>query len=179
MHYEYIALVADILQKGFLLITVLLLIGRMLLRSRTEVFNQLVVFSNAVLLIAAILYLGSALQLLVFSVTADGEYEKYSLVNRIAGPYWWAYWGGLLFNGLLPQLLWLKRLRGSLYASLALAPFLVADYWLPLLFARHRDYLPSSWFMVQPEYHRLAIVAIVYTVAFLLLFSVARRIKSW
>lgn len=34
-------------------------------------------------------------------------------LNRVFGPYWLAFWLGLLVIGMLPQLLWLGRIRRS------------------------------------------------------------------
>lgn len=82
------------------------------------------------------------------------EFEQYAFVNRATGPYWWAYWGGVL-PLLLSQLLWWPRLRRSFIFSLGLALALlfqpVLERLLVLLLSLHRGYLPSSWVMISPE----------------------------
>ncbi|MGI4866522.1 MAG: hypothetical protein ACRYFZ_21545 [Janthinobacterium lividum] len=176
---EFVSFLSGSLLNGFFLLTILLLIGWVVLPKYKQIINQLIVFSNTLLIAGAIVYLLTMLQQVLFQIKTNDEYEAYALVNRITGPYWWAYWGAPLFKGLLPQLLWVKRLRCSLIASLALVPFLLVDYWLPLLYSSiHRDYLPSSWAIMQPNYYGLVIASIVYLIVFLLLFSVMQLIKN-
>src|SRR5213075_2266004 len=38
-------------------------------------------------------------------------FEQSMMANRALGPYGWIFWGLMLFNVLLPQLLWSKRVR--------------------------------------------------------------------
>lgn len=63
----------------------------------------------------------------MFVVVYSGSIYEVEAVNyRLTGPYWWAYWGGLL----LPQLPWLgflpsiwhKPILVSILAVLALIP---------------------------------------------------------
>src|SRR3546814_10078673 len=42
------------------------------------------------------------------------EYEQYLFLNRVSGPYWWAYWIMMTCNVISPQLMWFKKLRTSL-----------------------------------------------------------------
>lgn len=176
---EFVSLLSDSLLNGFFLATILLLLGRILLPRYRKIIKQLVTFSNTLLIAGAIAYLITEIQYFISQMNANDEYEAYAMVNRITGPYWWAYWSALLFNGLLPQLLWVRRMRRSLGASLALVPFLQADYWLPpLFFSINSDYLPSAWFMVQPTYYGLAIAGIVYLTILLLLFGMAQLSKN-
>ena len=37
--------------------------------------------------------------------------EGFMIANRVTGPYWWAYWTLIFCNGVIPQLLWFKRVR--------------------------------------------------------------------
>lgn len=175
----YIALLSDGILNGFALVTITLLIGRIVWPGNKAIIKRLVTFSNTLLIVGAILYLSILLQQFVSQLYAGDEYESYALINRIIGPYWWAYWGAVLFRGVLPQLLWIQKLRHSLNASLALLPFLLVEYWLPLLaFVNHRDYLPTSWFVMQPNCYGLAITCIIYLLFFPLLFGATQLIKN-
>src|SRR5918996_448748 len=39
------------------------------------------------------------------------SWEGFMMNNRMFGPYWWAYWTLIFCNGVIPQLLWFKRVR--------------------------------------------------------------------
>ncbi len=82
--------------------------------------------------------------------------ERYVLLNRLVGPYRFGYWGMLLFNIGLPQLLWLQRVRRSAVALFVVAVFVNVGMWLErfviVVESLHRDFLPSSWGMYYPTF---------------------------
>jgi Ni/Fe-hydrogenase subunit HybB-like protein len=82
------------------------------------------------------------------------EYERFVLVNRMAGPYRNYFWALILLNCLLPQALWLRRVRRSVPALFVLALVVNVGMWLErfviVVTSLHRDYLPSSWGMYWP-----------------------------
>lgn len=47
------------------------------------------------------------------SAFGAGPYEKAAYGYRIFGTYWWAYWIMFLSVGVVPQLLWIPRIRNS------------------------------------------------------------------
>jgi Ni/Fe-hydrogenase subunit HybB-like protein len=96
---------------------------------------------------------GYAAEVFTAFYSAD-RYEQFMTVNRWSGPYAPVYWSMLAFNVLLPQLLWLRRVRHNVLALLVLSLFINAGMWMErfLIVASslHRDYLPSSWGMYYP-----------------------------
>lgn len=86
--------------------------------------------------------------------TVDPDSEQYALLNRAFGPYAWAYWLGVL-PMLLSQAFWWPHWRRSVGFSVG---FALSWYLLPvagravvILSSWHRDYLPSSWAMFEPD----------------------------
>ena len=83
-------------------------------------------------------------------------FERYVLLNRLVGPYRFGFWGMLLFNVALPQLLWLQRVRRSAMALFVVAVFVNVGMWLErfviVVESLHRDFLPSSWGMYYPTF---------------------------
>jgi len=83
-----------------------------------------------------------------------GQYERYMMLNRITGPYGAAYLGLILTNVLIPQLLWLKRVRKSVLALWCIAFIVNIGMWLErfviVVTSLSRDFLPSSWDMYYP-----------------------------
>jgi molybdopterin-containing oxidoreductase family membrane subunit len=78
-------------------------------------------------------------------------YEKFMLVNRAAGPYFYLYWALWLCNIIIPQVLWSKRVRTNPVALFVVAMIVLVGMWLEryiiVVTSLHRDYLPSSWGM--------------------------------
>jgi Ni/Fe-hydrogenase subunit HybB-like protein len=96
---------------------------------------------------------GYAAEVFTAFYSAD-RYEQFMTVNRWSGPYAPVYWSMLAFNVLLPQLLWLRRVRHNVLALLVLSLFINAGMWMErfliVVSSLHRDYLPSSWGMYYP-----------------------------
>lgn len=80
----------------------------------------------------------------------------YAFTNRIAGPYWWAYWTMMTCNVISPQLFWFKRIRTSIPISWVLSIVVNIGMWFErfviIVTSLHRDYLPSSWAMFYPSW---------------------------
>ncbi len=90
-----------------------------------------------------------------FGWYSGNKYERFMLLNRIlTGPYAWTYWLLLLCNFLVPQLLWMKKLRRNLVVLFTVAMFVNVGMWLErfviIVTSLHRDFLPSSWDMYYP-----------------------------
>ena len=82
------------------------------------------------------------------------EYEHYALMNRVKGPYAWAYWIMMTCNIGSAQLLWIKKIRTSLLATFILSITINIGMWFErfviIVTSLHRDFLPSSWTMYKP-----------------------------
>jgi molybdopterin-containing oxidoreductase family membrane subunit len=75
--------------------------------------------------------------------------ERFVIWNRMTGPYWWALWLLVFCNGLVPQLLWSKRIRTSVVPLFIISIIVNIGMWLEryviIVTSLHRDFLPSSW----------------------------------
>ncbi len=82
------------------------------------------------------------------------QYERYAFINRMMGPYWWAYWSMMSCNVISPQLFWIKKIRTSIVATFILSIVVNIGMWFErfviIVTSLHRDYLPSSWAMFKP-----------------------------
>lgn len=82
-------------------------------------------------------------------------YEKFALLeNRNFGPYKFLYWGLILTNVVIPQLLWKTSIRKNIPVLFMLAMSVNVGMWLErfviIVQSLHRDFLPSSWGMFYP-----------------------------
>ncbi|MBV8585070.1 MAG: polysulfide reductase NrfD [Verrucomicrobia bacterium] len=81
-------------------------------------------------------------------------YERYLVLNRAFGPYGVLYWGLLLVNIIIPQLLWSRRIRTNpvalFFVSLSINIGMWLERFIIVVVSLHRDFLPSSWGIFTP-----------------------------
>jgi molybdopterin-containing oxidoreductase family membrane subunit len=82
------------------------------------------------------------------------RYDVAMTMHRVAGPYAWAFWGTVLFNVVLVQLLWFARVRRSAAAVFVIALGVLVGMWLErfmlVVTSLYEDFLPSAWGMFWP-----------------------------
>jgi molybdopterin-containing oxidoreductase family membrane subunit len=98
------------------------------------------------------------------------QFERFLIYNRMRGPYSPFYWSLILFNVLIPQILWFKRCRSSIPVVFFAAMSVNIGMWLErfviVVVSLHRDFLPSSWGMYYPT--RIDIMTFVGTIGLFL-----------
>jgi Ni/Fe-hydrogenase subunit HybB-like protein len=76
-------------------------------------------------------------------------YERFAFLNRMFGPYSWAYWTMVSCNVIIPQLFWFKKVRTSIPAMFILSIVVNIGMWFErfviIVTSLHRDYIPSAW----------------------------------
>jgi len=80
---------------------------------------------------------------------SGNPFDKFSILNRMTGPYAPFYWLLILCNIAIPQLLWSPRFRQSVPALFVISLIVNVGMWLErfviVVISLHRDFLPSSW----------------------------------
>lgn len=75
--------------------------------------------------------------------------ERVMFLERLFGSYKDVYWGALIFNCLVPQLLWSRRLRVHQPTIVLICLGVVVGMWLEryeiVVTSLHRPHLPSAW----------------------------------
>ena len=78
-------------------------------------------------------------------------YEEFMILNRMTGPYAPYYWALITCNILIPQVMWMERVRRSVPMLFVIAIIVNVGMWLEryiiVVTSLHRDFLPSSWDM--------------------------------
>ena len=81
-------------------------------------------------------------------------YETAVFKNRATGPYAPAFWALMVCNVVVPQLLWIRKLRTNVAALFVIAIIVNIGMWLErfiiVVTSLHRDFLTSSWDMYYP-----------------------------
>ena len=98
---------------------------------------------------------GYAYGLEFFTAWYSGNpYEIHAFTNRAVGDYAWAYWTMVTCNVLVPQVLWLSRVRRSLAALFVVSILVNVGMWFErfviIVTSLHHDFLPSSWGYFRP-----------------------------
>jgi molybdopterin-containing oxidoreductase family membrane subunit len=80
-------------------------------------------------------------------------YERFMLLNRATGPFRWHWYTLLLCNAVVPQFLWIRRVRTSPLWLFVISMFVSVGMWLErfiiIVTSLHRDFLPASWGMYE------------------------------
>jgi molybdopterin-containing oxidoreductase family membrane subunit len=107
-------------------------------------------------------------------------YEQYQYYNRVFGYYSWAYMLIILFNVLLPQLLWIYKLRTHFMFSFVLAIIINIGMWIErfviIVTSLSRDFLPSSWALFVPTMFDIGVFIFSIGLFFFLFFLLGRYV---
>ena len=87
---------------------------------------------------------------------SGNRYDAFTLWNRLHGPYRYCYYALLLCNIVIPQVLWVRRLRTSPAWLFVISGVILVGMWLErfiiVVVSLHRDFLTSSWGMYYPTH---------------------------
>ncbi len=84
----------------------------------------------AKMLLLTSLIVGFAYSMEYFMAWYSGElFERDVFWDRVFGQYWWAGWSMITYNALLPQLLWIPKVRRNLNAFFIISIFVNIGMW--------------------------------------------------
>jgi len=148
--------VAGAIFSGFAMVQTLLLIARKVLNFENYITMFHIESMNKIIMTTGSIVGVAYLTELFIAWYSGSEFEMYAFANRVAGPYWWAYWSMMTCNVISPQLFWVKKIRTSIPISWALSIVVNIGMWFErfviIVTSLHRDYLPSSWAMFYPTW---------------------------
>jgi Ni/Fe-hydrogenase subunit HybB-like protein len=141
--------VAGAVFSGFAMVQTLMIPARHWLGLKDLVTAKHIENINKIILVTGSL-VGYAYAMEFFVAAYSGnDYEGFTFLNRMGGPYWWAYWIMVSCNVITPQLFWFRKIRTSAAWSFFLAFFVNIGMWFErfviTVTSLHRDTLVSSW----------------------------------
>ena len=146
--------VAGAIYSGFAMVLTLIIPARKLYKLDNYITDRHLDYMAKVMLATGLIVLYGYLMELFFAFYSGSEYESFMMMNRITGPYGWSYALLILCNGLIPQLLWIKRIRLHTLSLFFISIVINIGMWLErfviVVTSLHRDFLPSSWDMYAP-----------------------------
>ena len=148
--------VAGAIFSGFAMVLTLMIVTRKVYKledyitiGHIELMNIVIIITGSIVGIAYI----TEFFIAWYSCVAA---EQYAFINRMFGPYWWAYWSMMICNVVSPQLFWFKKIRTSIIATFILSLVVNIGMWFErfviIVTSLHRDFLPSSWVMFYPTW---------------------------
>lgn len=164
---------SDFIIDGFILFTILISLGYLFITKYRQTLLELNVLSAKFLLIGSCICLILEIKQLLNYWDHTYTYEQAAFGVGLFGSGWFTYYVALLFKGILPQILWIKKLRHKIWISLSLIPFLLIENYWGLLGWNHRDYIPSSY-ILYIDYYRLLISFIIYAFVLTIVYSFIR-----
>ncbi len=149
-----IRLLFDSIFLGFAWFSIILVINRISIKNQFKVLGE-AVDNSAIYLVR---YTG--LLFLIYTTFSSlgsirySEYEKYSIINRMFGSFWFGFWIYPFAYSVLTQLLWVKGMRSNNAIRLLIALILIIalsiEKLIILVTSLNRDYIESGWtFMIK------------------------------
>jgi len=115
--------------------------------------RHLDIMAKVMLATGLIVAYGYAIETFMAFYSGD-PFERDMMLNRLIGPYAIAYWALITSNLLLPQLLWLKKVRRNTVALFIISIIINLGMWLErfviVVVSLSRDFTPSAWGMYYP-----------------------------
>jgi molybdopterin-containing oxidoreductase family membrane subunit len=153
--------VAGAIYAGFAMVLTLMIPMRMLY-GLEDFINERHLNNMAKVMLASgmIVAYGYFMEQLIAWYSAS-TYEGFMMQNRMHGPYSTYYWALIFCNIVVPQLLWFRYFRTSMFWLFFVCQFINVGMWLErfiiVVTSLHRDYMPSSWDMFHPTIWDVAI----------------------
>src|SRR5438874_2793520 len=155
--------VAGALFQGFALVLLLAIPLRATANLRDLItMRHLENCAKMMLVTGLIVFYGYVMEVF-FGWYSGNKFESYmTFNNRMFGPFKWSYWMLILCNGLLPQLIWIKKVRTSIpwlfFLSLVVSLGMWLERFVIIATSLAREFVPSMWFVYNPTWVDLSIL---------------------
>ncbi len=146
--------VAGAIFSGMAMVLTLMIIARKLMRLEDYItVRHIDRMSKLVILTSGIVGLSYGTEFFT-ALYSGSPYEQFVFLNRALGPMFWAYWTMVSCNVLIPQLLWLRKIRTSVPAVFVISVLINVGMWFErfviIVTSLSRDFVPSNWFHYAP-----------------------------
>lgn len=153
--------VAGAIFSGFAMVMTLMLVTRKVYKLEDYITVGHIELMNIIVLVTGSIVGIAYITEFFMAWYSQVPYEQYAFLNRMTGPYAWAYWTMMTCNVVSPQLFWFKKIRTSIMASFILSIVVNIGMWFErfviIVTSLHRDYLPSSWAMFEPTLYDMGV----------------------
>ena len=148
--------VAGAVFSGFAMVATIVIIMRKMFHLQHIITKNHLDLMNKIIIVTSLMVGYAYVMELFMAWYSQSGYEKYALLNRALGPYAWAYWIMVTCNVAVPQLLWFRRFRRSVWLLYPIVILINVGMWFErfviVVTSLHRDFLPSSWDYYAPTW---------------------------
>jgi molybdopterin-containing oxidoreductase family membrane subunit len=146
--------VAGAIYSGFAMVLTLAIPVRKIYHLEDMVTDRhLDIMAKVMLATGVIVAYGYVMETFMAFYSANA-YERFMMMNRLAGPYAPLYWLLIACNLVIPQVLWSRRARRHVPTLFIISLVVNIGMWLErfviVVVSLHRDFIPSSWGMYYP-----------------------------
>ncbi|MEN7546924.1 NrfD/PsrC family molybdoenzyme membrane anchor subunit [Rapidithrix thailandica] len=170
--------VAGAIFSGFAMVLTLMLITRHVYKLKDYITMEHIEMMNVIILVTGSIVGIAYITEFVIAWYSQVPYEQYAFVNRMTGPYWWAYWSMMTCNVISPQLFYFKKIRTSITMTFFLSVVVNIGMWFErfviIVTSLHRDFLPSSWAYFTPSVYDIMCYVFTFGLFFTLFFLFAK-----
>lgn len=154
--------VAGAIYSGFAMVMTLMIISRAVFNLREYItISHLENMAIVILLTGMMVSLAYTTEFIIAAYSAN-PVEQYAFMNRLQGPYAWAFWIMFTANVVSPHFMWFKKLRTNITVLFVISIVVNIGMWFErfviIIISLHRDYLPSSWRMYVPTWADYAVL---------------------
>ncbi|MBU2915333.1 MULTISPECIES: NrfD/PsrC family molybdoenzyme membrane anchor subunit [Reichenbachiella] len=170
--------VAGAIFSGFAMVLTLLLVTRKVYKLEDYITMEHMELMNIIIMVTGSIVGVAYITELFIAWYSGVEGEQYAFLNRVSGPYAWAYWSMMTCNVISPQLFWFKKIRTNIAATFVISIIVNIGMWFErfviIVTSLHRDFLPSSWAMFYPTWVDMGVYIFTFGLFFTLFFLFAK-----
>ena len=150
--------VAGAVFSGFAMVQTLLLIMRKVSNLESYITRLHIENMNKVILVTGGIVTVAYMSEFFVGWYTGSSYEDFTYLSwgAATGPYWWAFWALITCNAIIPQFLWVKKIRTNYFWTFIISIFINIGMWFErfdiIVINLSRGHLPSSWTMFSPTF---------------------------
>jgi molybdopterin-containing oxidoreductase family membrane subunit len=148
--------VAGAIYSGFAMVMTIMIISREVFQLKQYMTMKHLENMALVILLTGMMVSFAYTTEFIIAYYSGNEMEQYVFLNRLKGPYAWAFWTMFTCNVVSPHFMWFKKLRTNIYVLFIISIVVNIGMWFErfviVVTSLHRDYLPSSWDLYTPTF---------------------------
>jgi molybdopterin-containing oxidoreductase family membrane subunit len=146
--------VAGAIYSGFAMVLNLLIPIRRLYRLQNLITTRTLNNMACVTLVTGWMVIYGYIMEAFMAWYSNDPFEKHMMWDRAFGAYGWIFWGLMLLNCGIPQLLWSRNVRTNdiklFFVALSVNVGMWVERFVIVVQSLHHDFTPSSWKMYYP-----------------------------
>jgi Ni/Fe-hydrogenase subunit HybB-like protein len=174
--------VAGAVYSGFAMVLTLMIIMREVFQLKEYITITHLENMGLVILVTGMIVSFAYTVEFIMAYYSANHIEQYVFMNRLGGPYAWAFWTMFTCNVVSPHFMWFKKLRTNIVVLFIMSIVVNIGMWFErfviVITSLHRDFLPSSWDLYIPTWVDWCIMAGSFGMFFTFFLLFVRTIPS-